>query len=155
MDITPNTTSGTIPDASSDTPGLKAGECTELERRSAARQRSLANLRPPWRKGCPPQNSKGYPKGQPNIKNRLKKYDNIRAPKVFIDNLRKYWPELVKDNMTTDDATFLNLRLKMLKGDSWGIDFYAKRTEGNVAEVIEVNDLPAQYITIGGKEIQF
>lgn len=114
-----------------------------------------AVLRPPWKKGDPSPNPSGHPKGQPNIKTRLEKYGKLKTPQGTLKELIGTFPEIVKDGLTVDDATWLNVRLMAMKGDSWAVNFIAERTEGHVKEVFEIEDSPVQYITIGGKEIIF
>jgi len=110
----------------------------EPDKPLTSRERSNANLRS-WKPGQTGNPEKKNLKGQPKIKDQLDRWASQKCPQVVIDELEKIFPN-IKKNITIHDAWTLRVTAAALSGQPWAIKFLADRTEGTVAQVVNLQN---------------
>jgi hypothetical protein len=102
-------------------------------------ERSLANLRPAFKKGqsgnprgCPPRE-----KQIPEILRRIGRR-HVCDFRILPQRLQKAFG-LLGNDITMLEAVCVVSYLCALKGEPWAVDFIAERTEGKVTQSVELN----------------
>jgi hypothetical protein len=101
------------------------------------RERSLKNLRPPWKKGTVP-NPKGHPKGLSNFTARCNRLFKHIPPEEIKKKILAQFPELEKKkDLTNEDIVAYRFLSAAMQGDPWAIQEWWNRREGKAQEHID------------------
>lgn len=99
-----------------------------------------------WRKGQPHPRG-GHKKGQKNIVQRvrrtiakqLEENGNFEAPEVIKKLIGEFFKDVDINKLSSDDATWIRVRIAALNGEQWAASFIADRLEGMARQRVELS----------------